>query len=809
MDTNVKEFKYSMPKKVICVLLAFITFMVSASLAVVSIGAYGYSDGEIFASYTESNVFSGKMLDYVNGYMQLSAQGVSKESLKKKLEKNRETAIDKGYREYVKFYSDVVEGNDPHGEEKYEQIWEQGGFYDDYYFNIDSDDDGKTDFYFIYADAYGKTGEESEVKANLDDLYSIYIDRGVDNQNYEQYNWVYSAYNLYRTPDSLKYHIVYNGYETSNIDEFKEAEVFKHDVYIAFKDGNISVNGLNKATENSIGNILGDYPKDVNAYFYIDFPFENLEGANRNVISYVRLFDEFQGIKDFHNIAMKVMNHLTAYIVFAGLLLIASFAAAFAYLVIAGRKDDANPAKLAWIDYVPVGIHLGVYAAAIVGLIYLWFGVFQEFTILTAAITAIAIAAVIWLMIFEFCASIARSVKSDRTFYKFFLTYWVLKLLYIITKGGIKLDVKIFKALVKSIKRTNTSVKKAFDILAYKPTKFKSNVIILSILYVLGNLTAALIIALFYNWYYNSGNGTTFFFLFVFTVADIGINIHIFIKVLKYIKQLDKLIETASNHEHVNIDTQALPQSLKYLAEGINFTTSEMQAAVAKAVKDERLKTELITNVSHDLKTPLTSIINYVDLLQKCDIQDEKAKEYIKVLDDKGAKLKRLIEDLLEASKVNSGNITINPTKLNLYELCLQATVESQADFEKAGLELVVKENNNAPTIFADGPKAFRVFENLISNARKYSAKASRVYVSVYNENNMGVFEIKNVSAQPLDISPEELTERFVRGDKSRSQEGNGLGLSIAKELCKAQGGNLELVIDGDLFKAKAKLPLA
>ena len=179
------------------------------------------------------------------------------------------------------------------------------------------------------------------------------------------------------------------------------------------------------------------------------------------------------------------------------------------------------------------------------------------------------------------------------------------------------------------------------------------------------------------------------------------------------------------------------------------------------------------------------------------------------MLDDKGAKLKRLIEDLIEASKVTSGNVSVNLTTINLSELCLQSTVDAQPDFEKAGLDLIVKDSEKPPVISADGAKTFRIIENLLSNARKYSAKASRVYVDVYSQNGYGIFEIKNISAQALDISPDELTERFVRGDKSRNQEGNGLGLSIAKELCKLQNGELELIIDGDLFKARVKLPLA
>lgn len=246
---------------------------------------------------------------------------------------------------------------------------------------------------------------------------------------------------------------------------------------------------------------------------------------------------------------------------------------------------------------------------------------------------------------------------------------------------------------------------------------------------------------------------------------------------------------------------------LKELVRSAQVTNEELRNAVARAVKDEKLRTELITNVSHDLRTPLTAIINYVDLLSQCDIQDEKAKSYIAVLDSKGAKLKRLIDDLIEASKITSGNVTVNPVPINLSELCLQATVEAQEEFEKAGLSLVTKQQSSSHIVIADGSKTYRIIENLLSNARKYSAPSSRVYVDVYDEGNTGVFEIKNVSAQPLDISPDELTERFVRGDKSRNQEGNGLGLSIAKELARLQNGRLEIIIDGDLFKVRVILP--
>ncbi|MCD7797305.1 MAG: HAMP domain-containing histidine kinase [Clostridiales bacterium] len=276
-----------------------------------------------------------------------------------------------------------------------------------------------------------------------------------------------------------------------------------------------------------------------------------------------------------------------------------------------------------------------------------------------------------------------------------------------------------------------------------------------------------------------------------------------------YIKPLDIIIDASSRHEDVPLDIAALPDSLRVLAESMQYTNEQLNIAVSKAIKDERLKTELITNVFHDLKTPLTSIITYVDLLSKCDIDDEKAREYISVLDEKGAKLKRLIDDLIEASKVTTGNIAVNLSPMNLSELCLQATVDAQSDFEKSGLELVIKQGDGESVVFADGAKTYRVIENLLSNACKYSAKGTRVYISVYvyNENENGIFEIKNISAEPLNISPDELTQWFVRGDKSRDKDGNGLGLSIAKELCRVQNGSLDITIDGDLFKAKVSLP--
>ena len=234
-----------------------------------------------------------------------------------------------------------------------------------------------------------------------------------------------------------------------------------------------------------------------------------------------------------------------------------------------------------------------------------------------------------------------------------------------------------------------------------------------------------------------------------------------------------------------------------------------MRTAVDEAIKGEHMKTELITNVSHDLKTPLTAIVNYVDLLKKCEISDETAREYIGVLEEKSERLKHLIEDLVEASKATTGNVKLNFVRVNLYELAMQAMGENADALEAAGLDVRLNQPEQEPILFADSQKTWRIIDNLISNVKKYALAGTRVYIEVGEENGAGVFAIKNVSREPLDVPIEQLTQRFVRGDASRSTEGSGLGLSIAQSLCELQSGTLEITMDGDLFKVTVRLPLA
>ena len=281
----------------------------------------------------------------------------------------------------------------------------------------------------------------------------------------------------------------------------------------------------------------------------------------------------------------------------------------------------------------------------------------------------------------------------------------------------------------------------------------------------------------------------------------------------KIMKEVDKFKQIHDATEkiykgdtNIKLDESLYTGVLKELAIYINDIAGGFSNAIKESLKSERLKTELITNVSHDIKTPLTSIINYVDLLKQENIQNEKAKEYIEVLDNKSQRLKKLIEDLVEASKASSGNIKINKEVLNVKELINQVTGEFEDKFNSRGLNIISKLPEETVYIKADSRYLYRVLENTYSNVAKYAEENTRVYIDcILEEENTVAIYVKNISKDELNISADELMQRFVRGDKSRNTEGSGLGLSIAKSLTELQDGTFNIYLDGDLFKVAIK----
>ena len=270
---------------------------------------------------------------------------------------------------------------------------------------------------------------------------------------------------------------------------------------------------------------------------------------------------------------------------------------------------------------------------------------------------------------------------------------------------------------------------------------------------------------------------------------------------VRYIEIKNAINEIYIGNTEVHLDEKRYKGSLNSMAIQVNDIAGGLSNAIQEKLKSERLKTELITNVSHDIKTPLTSIINYVDLLKKEKMPNEQAEEYLNILDNKSQRLKRLTEDLVEASKASSGNIKLNIEKLNVNELLKQVSGEFEDKFKSRNLEEVMSLPEKNVYINADSRYMYRILENMYSNTSKYAMDNTRVYIDVIPNNNRITIQMKNISKEKLNISTEELMQRFVRGDSARNTEGSGLGLSIATSLTTLQGGTFNIYLDGDLYK--------
>lgn len=287
----------------------------------------------------------------------------------------------------------------------------------------------------------------------------------------------------------------------------------------------------------------------------------------------------------------------------------------------------------------------------------------------------------------------------------------------------------------------------------------------------------------------------------------------VFVAIMVVVKNMESLTRImraakfASKGEYKNIDTRIITSTFSGFATDINNIQTGLKKSIEEAVKGERMKADLITNVSHDLKTPLTSIISYAGLLDRENLNNEVAEGYVDVLVEKSERLKQLIEDLIEASKASSGNLSVEKTKINLKELLMQACGEFEEKVQAANLEFRISADNEV-MIDADGKHMWRIYENLISNVIKYAMPNSRVYIDISKNGKYGCMTMKNTSQNEIEVNAENLAERFVRGDSSRTTEGSGLGLSIAKSLVVLQDGRFEINIDGDMFKVIVGIPL-
>lgn len=775
MDTRWKKFKYSKLNKALCVLIACIAFAFAAVNAVQIMRCSCALPEDVMLGEAENTYYNSyDFRSCLNTDLSSAVNEARVNVRRAEFDKEKAEELDEALNEYK---------NESRRGLTYEQAVEEWG--DDYVNDYDAYL-GKNGLY--YHDMFYFSRQNYLIKCNYGLPESEFKSLALETMNGSFDKGV--SYN--EDVKNLQYYVKCDdGMAATNVENPDEfiADI-KNGVYI------ISDHGKAEYSKGFDSQLYDDYfvlrKDDCVVYASVDPSFSG-DDVYRNG------FEIYQMVKDIN--VVHCFTALVICLILTGVFFVIS-------IRLAGNTSGGE-IETSRIDSIPHDLHFALSAAAGagVGAAVLWAAFYLTDLRYSSALIrtvakyedaiyfALGAAGVLfYLIITEFVLSLSRSVKSERSTFKNLL---IVKICMLIKKGFVRLFGGAKKGS-SAIKRGMVKIRKAMRALFYYPKRLNIKAILLLFMFTFTSVCLGFSIVLMTD---------EFFIGFIISLFLAAFNALCIFLAVRYMHSLDKIVDLVDKNQPICINPEELPNSLAILASGYQQTQQKLDEAVAKAIKDEHLKTELITNVSHDLKTPLTSVINYIDLLKKCDIDDETAKKYMDVIDEKSGKLKRLIEDLIEASKVTTGNVTLNKTLINLNELADQAIVEETHDIEKAGLQIVFDEASEQNYAFADGAKVYRVLENLLSNARKYSALGSRIYARVFGGENYSFFEIKNISRAQLNITPEELTERFIRGDKSRNEEGNGLGLSIAKELCTLNGGELLITIDGDLFKATVKLP--
>lgn len=819
MDTRLRKFKYSLFTKFLCWLIAICAFACCFSVALkvflgcIVMGPENYFKDTKISFFETKGFLNAYQID-LNACAYISSNNAT--ALEKSLSAQKESITSNALKTFLDYKAGIIESELRYAVENWdESYYDYDGtlevtipeeYATKVYVNIDDPEsiqlaqkilvNAKGQEFLIYEDLVRSGAFEASHSINKDIYvsydgsehhYDFHIDIPLEyneeqatkfiseeydsfvSESVEESSFFYETLRGLESKENLKYYVVdFDGDVYSNIDSIPQ-NLKNYERYVLANGKNHEVKGFelsNSYIENNEVNV-------VCMYYDEDFKADDVYGRMYNIYKTAQSDDV-----------------LTTFILFVAYLLVA-VAMLVIWLSLVGKKANTSQTRLLFIDKIPTDLHL----AATVGLgcgLYvclhdlLGFGsIYFDENIYARDFRIILVSAgvVYLLLLTEWLASVVRIKKAGESFFKRTLIFMLLH--------------KIFEGIVFVARK----FKKLFE---YKPKIFKVQVALGIVGYFLVNCFAVMFTC-FAEWF----TGFDGVFIFLVGLCLVIFNIFIAFFVIKYINNLDKIIVASGEREKVQFTDKKVSKSLVTLADNLDNYNDALNEAVAEAVKNEQMKTQLITNVSHDLKTPLTSLINYSDLLQKCEIEDETANEYIGVINNQSIKLKRLIEDLIEASKVSTGNVQLNKVNLNFSELTVQAIVEFTPEFDNNRLEIRFTEPDKAPVIFADSTKAYRIISNLFSNAKKYSAPGTRVYVSIFEDEENGYFEIKNISKEPLNISPQVLTERFVRGDSSRANDGNGLGLSIAQDLCRLHGGELDISIDGDLFKVTVKMPKA
>ncbi len=471
--------------------------------------------------------------------------------------------------------------------------------------------------------------------------------------------------------------------------------------------------------------------------------------------------DDFQSAKkEFDILHPWMMRSIVAVVVS-----LFGWVIALMYLTtVTGRTTDDEEIHLNLLDRIKTELFFGMFVLLTVLFITISFGVARgDWDIPGMLIMTGVSAFVIDIVFLIFYLSMIRRVKAGKL-WEYSLMYWILR--------STKRVARTWKSSIRVILLFIISVT-AFLFLGYEAFSQKS-ILAIAILLIL--------------------------------IVAVGIN---YLRTVVQQQEIMDGIEKITNGDLAyKLPLDNLHGDKRELAEAVNRIGDGLRNAVDESTKNERMKADLITNVSHDIKTPLTSIINYVNLLKAEKIQDKRTRDYIHILDEKSQRLRQLTEDLVEASRISSGNITLQMTEINLVELIYQTGGEFNEKFEAKGLTTITKLPKETAIILADGRRIWRVVENLYNNVAKYAMSNTRVYVTVEMTREEVSFSIKNISEQLLNVDSVDLTERFIRGDEARTTEGSGLGLSIARNLTTMMDGKFDIELDGDLFTATITFPL-
>ena len=561
--------------------------------------------------------------------------------------------------------------------------------------------------------------------------------------------------NEFQTEDTnLTYTYSENGqviYSNVNLTEDALAYARAKGSYMYYNDTNLkfrtNVNGMDQYFYNTLDNILSGMGNGAQLMIAVDTKFPQ---------------------QDAFTTMRQEYNTLHPWILISIILLVVSifgWIISLVYLTMAaGHRENDSNITLVFGDRVKTELFFGLFVIVSVALIAISFAASESQWDVPGMLVMAGVSAFIYDVVFlVFYLSMVRRIKAN-ALWKDSLTFWIWR----------------------STKRVVHTGKSALRVIVVYMLNVMAFVLAAYLGFALKNPFAVLI-------------------LMIMIVAEGVLYLRNVVQHQEIMKGIEK-ITTGDLSYKLPLDN--LHGDNCELAEAVNSIGAGLRNAVDESTKNERMKADLITNVSHDIKTPLTSIINYVNLLKIEPIEDKRIQEYIHILDDKSQRLKQLTEDLVEASRISSGNITLQMTKINLVELIYQTGGEFNEKFEAKDLTTITKLPKDAVIIMADGRRIWRVVENLYNNVAKYAMAHTRVYVTMDKLEHDVRFEIKNISEQPLNVETTDLTERFVRGDESRTTEGSGLGLSIARNLTTLMGGKFDIELDGDLFTATIIFPL-